>query len=209
MLWMTKGAFARRARVSSAPGGYLRWRSSPALHVVPLTVLLLASCGSPQTQTSAPSASASPTVSVAITPTPAPPCQTDQMTITTKDRGVALGQSAVEFDVRNATAQTCSVDGYPMLQLLDASQQPLTVTVTQSPSAYVYNLDPPHVVNVVPGAEVYFVVQLLDVPATGSSSCPTSVGVRLTLPGSTASTLIEQRLAPCQGQISVSPIEAP
>lgn len=108
MLWMTTSACTRRARVALAPGGgYRHWRSSLALLVVPLTILLLASCGSPRTQTSAPSASASPTVTVTQTPTPAPPCQTDQMTITTKDRGVALGQSAVEFDVRNTTATRC------------------------------------------------------------------------------------------------------
>jgi uncharacterized protein DUF4232 len=203
MLWMATGGCTWRARVTSASGCYRRGRSYPALLVLPLTVMLLASCGSLRTQ-----ASASPTVIVTQTPTPAPTCQTDQMAITANDRGAALGHSAVEFDVRNATAQTCSLDGYPTLQVLDASQQPLTVTVTLSPSAYVYTLDPPHVVNVVPGAEAYFVVQLLDVPASGSSSCPTSEGVRVSLPGSTTSTLIAQRFSPCQGQISVSPIEA-
>jgi hypothetical protein len=73
MLWMTHSDVARGAHRSSASGGYRHWRSHLALLVVPLAVLLLASCGVSSPGTGHVSARGAATATATPTSAPALP----------------------------------------------------------------------------------------------------------------------------------------
>src|SRR5258706_15732897 len=72
----------------------------------------LAGCGSASTST----AGARPPTATAM---PGPTCQTSQLALAQDRSGVALGHVVILLRIDNHSPETCALEGYPTLQLLD------------------------------------------------------------------------------------------
>jgi hypothetical protein len=55
------------------------------------------------------------------------PCEAQQLSLTFDKSGAALGNDAAQFVLTNQSQESCTLTGYPSLQLLDARHQPIHV----------------------------------------------------------------------------------
>ena len=96
------------------------------------------------------------------------------------------------------------------MQLLNASQQPLTIGVTQQTSAYLYNNQQPQLVTLAPAASAFFIVEW-NAGVNGSGNCPGAAFVWVTPPGplpdDQGNLSISSKVDVCTGSVIVSPIE--
>ncbi|MGO8950688.1 MAG: DUF4232 domain-containing protein [Ktedonobacterales bacterium] len=180
-----------------------------------LVLLGLSSCSStagsppstPVAQASTPTATASvPTPSDTATGTGATNCQATQLTVAFQSQQSGLSNFANIYSLQNISQQTCTLDGYPGVQLLDASQQPVAVTFSQQTTAYLFNSQNPQLVTLAHGASGYFIVEW-DAAINGSGNCPGAAFVLVTPPGDQVSFRIASMVPVCTGSVIVSPIE--
>jgi hypothetical protein len=175
-------------------------------------LVTLSSCSS--------SAGSSPSVVLGQTPTPtttatgssptqsptgavATSCQTSQLTLAKQGDENGLGNFANIYRLQNISQQTCTLEGYPGVQLLDENQQPMSITVLQQTSAYLYNAQNPQLVTLAPGASGYFILEW----SAGPSSCAGATSVLVMPPGDQTNLQIASTIEVCTGKVIVSPIE--
>src|SRR5215469_5362287 len=106
-------------------------------------------------------------------------CQTSQLTLAKQGDENGLGNFANIYRLQNTSQQTCTLEGYPGVQLLDANQQPMPITVLQQTSAYLYNTQSVQLVTLAPGTSGYFILEW----SAGPSSCGGAASVLVTPPG--------------------------
>jgi hypothetical protein len=142
-----------------------------------------------------------------------PKCRNSQLTTTATGEGAALGHVGVLFTVRNTSAASCRLEGYPGLRLLDSSGHALPTTVVRAVNgAYLFPAVAPHPVALMPGAVASFDLQYYDNPvgaAAGepyATACPAATQVLLTLPNTGGPAGVPASMAPCEGQVVVSPV---
>jgi hypothetical protein len=160
----------------------------------------LAGCGSASTST----AGARPPTATAM---PGPTCQTSQLALAQDRSGVALGHVGVLLRIDNHSPETCALEGYPTLQLLDAHQQPLPTHEQQTTMAYTFTVPVPQPVVLAPSASAYVHLEWSDVPPSGQ---PCSSGVaflQITPPHNQTPLLIRLDAGACDGTIITSPLE--
>lgn len=109
----------------------------------------------------------------------------------------------------NASSATCTMQGYPGMQLLSSSGAPITTTVVRgqahfpNPSAN----EAPAAISLAPGATARFSIQYSDVPVGDETSCPSSAKSEVTPPTDTAYGVMTLKIAPCDnGTVHVSPV---
>jgi hypothetical protein len=129
-------------------------------------------------------------------------CQTAQLTLGEAGDESGDGNFATVFELRNRVQQTCTLEGYPGVELLDASERPMTFAVEQETSAYLVNAQKPGLVTLAPGASSYFLLEW----SAGPTSCPGTAFVLLTPPGDQTSLRIASVMEICSGPVIVSPI---
>jgi Protein of unknown function (DUF4232) len=129
-------------------------------------------------------------------------CQTNQLALGRQGDRNGLGNFAVLYGLQNTSQQTCTLDGYPGIRLLDTNQQPMTFIVNQQTSAYLYNMESPQLITLAPGQSGYFVVEW----SAGPASCAGAAYVMVTPPGDQTSLQIADMLEVCTGPVIVSPI---
>ena len=131
------------------------------------------------------------------------PCQTQHLLLAFDKGGVALGNAAAQFFFANQSKGSCTLVGYPALQLLDARHQPIRAQVMQSPVGYLYVTHAPHRFVLQAGGKAYFVVEW---SATGD--CATSTAfLRVRPPGNQTPLLIAFRFCPDKESVEISPLE--
>jgi hypothetical protein len=130
-------------------------------------------------------------------------CHTSQLTLAKQGDENGLGNFANIYRLQNTSQQTCTLEGYPGVQLLDASHQPMSITVLQQTSAYLYNTQTVQLVTLAPGASGYFILEW----SAGASSCGGAASVLVTPPGDQTSLQIANTIQACTGNVIVSPIE--
>jgi hypothetical protein len=190
-----------------------------ALLTVSLALALgLAGCGATihvhHKSPSSPSPSPSPSASPSPTPTPsataaaAPVCQSISIAAGLGQSNSAAGHQAWTIVLTNDSAGSCSLDGFPNLQLLNGSTNVSTTqTDGNSPAGAQIN-DTPTLVDLAPDTAGSFVVQWLDVP-TGSQQCNAAYELGITLPGGGGKvTAAVGQIMPCGGDLYVSPVRA-
>lgn len=142
-----------------------------------------------------------------------PQCNRSQIAITATSTGAALGHIGVLFTLRNASSADCRLYGYPGLQLLSSNGRPLPTTVVRAVTgAYLFPAVAPHWVAFAAGAVGSFDLQYGDNP-TGSAAneplstaCPPATDVEVTLPNAYDHSVVSASMAPCEGQVLVSPV---
>jgi hypothetical protein len=142
-----------------------------------------------------------------------PQCRKAQLTMTATGEGAALGHVGVLFTMRNTSSASCRLEGYPGLQLLDSEGRALPTTVLRAVSgAYLFPAVMPHSVAIPSGAVGSFDLQYFNSPVGAAANepyptaCPAAAQVEVTLPSSAGSSVVPASMAPCEGQVLVSPV---
>jgi hypothetical protein len=139
-----------------------------------------------------------------------PRCQPTQLAASVTDLGAAAGNVGIEVVLRNTSTRSCSLEGYPGLQLLNASGVALPTTVSRSPSQ-LFGTVSPHLVGLAPGQSASFDLGYGDNP-TGNppppyqQACPTATQLSIIPPGVTTALRAATSIAPCEGFLTTSPV---
>ena len=111
----------------------------------------------------------------------------------------------------NTSSATCTLEGYPGMQLLDATGADIPTTVVRGqfrfpdPAAN----QPPSLVTLAPHATGTFSLSYEDVPVGNETSCPTSAQAEVTPPNDVTHLVMPLQIAPCgNGTVHVSPVYA-
>ena len=142
-----------------------------------------------------------------------PRCSAGDVRIADHGTGAGLGHVGVLFTVHNVSATGCNLLGYPGLKLLGTGGKALPTTVHDAATGtYLFPAVAPHRVALRPGGYAAFELEYGDNP-TGSqvnepysAACPTASQAEVTLPGASAGTVIPASMAPCGGDVWVSPV---
>jgi len=131
----------------------------------------------------------------------APACLRDQLGVRSNGTSGALGTIHGAWVFKNLSTTTCSLDGYPNLQMYGRFGRPLPTTVSDSlqPSPSTVTLDP--------GKSATFLSSYSDV-TTGTPRCPTSSVLQITAPNAAESHFLPADIQACNGTINVSAVEA-
>ncbi len=180
-------------------------------------LIALTGCGSKAITT--PPVSPTPTPSPSVTVTPAVlTCNSSQLSIQLGEEGAAAGSRGVTgMSFKNISSTACTLEGYPIIQMIDASGKSIPTYVAHSnsfssPSATV------KVITVLPGLGGKFDMLYAAQTGYGNAICPTSTSVDFTPPGSSVALVLPWKIQPYGGatiqklrcgEIRVSPIYAP
>ncbi len=122
--------------------------------------------------------------------------------------GGAAGSRGGAFGLTNRGTVTCTLFGYPGMQLLGANGQPLPTTVIRG-QYEVVDAVPEQTVTLAPGAQARFYFMYSDTLGGGYPAvCPTASTVEVTPPGAYNHLVVATNIAPCEGHIWVSPVTA-
>lgn len=128
-------------------------------------------------------------------------CVRDQLGVRSNGTNGAAGTIHGAWVFTNRSDTSCSLDGYPDMQLYGRAGRPIPTTVKRS-------LPPgPTQVTLAPDASATFLSSYSDV-TSGSDQCPTSAVVQITAPDAAASLFIPAQLQACGGIVNVSAVEA-
>jgi hypothetical protein len=118
----------------------------------------------------------------------------------------ATGHGELGFALRNTGSQTCSTYGYPGVQFLDKSGQPLPTIPTHTTQDFFGTL-PETPLTVAPGSSVSFRLGVTH-GQTSSAGCTTAYGLQVIPPNDTATlkAVIANGAYECQ-TTTVSPLQ--
>jgi hypothetical protein len=186
--------------------------------------LALAGCssGQPTADTSTTSSSTSTsTTTTTTTTTTSPPststtaaglstCQAPNLQIVPQQSNGAAGTIELTITMTNISTASCSLFGYPGMQLLSATGSPLPTMVIRGggPSfATAAANQPPTTIILAPQAVGAFGLSYSDVPVGNETSCPTSAKAEITPPNDFTSDIVVLAISPCGGgTVHVSPV---
>jgi hypothetical protein len=212
---------------ASGTGRPLRWaRSVVPAGVVLAVALVLAGCSSSgntspsgsststssSTSTTASTTSSSPRSSTSTTEAMvAKTCLPNQLHIVPQRGNGAAGTIYETVTLTNTSSTTCTLHGYPGLQLLSAQGSSLPTNVvrggTQFPAAAANQS--PSLVTLAPQQVATFSLSYEDVPVGTETSCPTSAKVEITPPNDVGHAVVTLAISPCSGgMVHVSPVYA-
>jgi hypothetical protein len=110
----------------------------------------------------------------------------------------------------NSSSTTCTLDGYPGMQLLSAQGTSIPTNVERGGlggGASAAANQAPAVVTLAQRQAAAFTLEYEDVPVGGETSCPTSAKAEITPPNDVAFAVVTLRIAPCDGgTVHVSPV---
>lgn len=127
--------------------------------------------------------------------------------------GGAAGSLGGAIGLTNHGSVTCTLFGYPGMQLLGTDGhplpgEPLPTTVIRGHYEVVDTV-PERTVTLAPGAQARFYYMYSDTLGGGSPAvCPTASAIDITPPGAYNQLMVATDIAPCEGHIWVSPVTA-
>jgi len=176
-------------------------------------IFLLSACSN----TAKTTPTATPTPSTTETPASLT-CDTSQLSIQLGAQDAAMGSRGVTgMSFVNISAKSCTLEGYPNLQMFDSTGKALPTHVLHfgsfaEPSA------PAGLVTLAPGAKASFDLLYAAQTGYGNAYCPTSSKVAFTPPGSKVALTLIWKIQPYGGgsiqklscgEIKVSPLYVP
>ena len=201
-------------------------RHSIALLVGAATAVSLAACGGSSNSSSHAAAVTTPPATATTTTAPTttgttgpattttastttagpPPCRAAGMALSFLGGQGATGHGELGFALRNTGSQTCSTYGYPGVQFLDKSGQPLPTIPTHTTQDFFGTL-PETALTVAPGSSVSFRLGVTH-GQTSSAGCTTAYGLQVIPPNDTATlkAVIANGAYECQ-TATVSPLQ--
>jgi hypothetical protein len=143
-------------------------------------------------------------------------CSASQLAVELGAADAAMGHIGQVVSFKNVSAATCTLKGYPSVEMLDAAGRPIPTEVTDGPS-YTVPVLPEKAVVITGGAEASFEVGYTDATGYGTAVCPTSAKVAVTPPDASRAITVSWRIQPYGGstiqklqcgQIALSPVYA-
>ena len=145
-------------------------------------------------------------------------CDSSQLSIQLGLQDAAMGSRGVTgMAFQNTSAKSCTLEGYPIVQMLDASGKSLPTYVTHFGSFATPDAAPA-MVTLAPGAKAKFDLLYAAQTGYGNAVCPTSTTVDFTPPGSKVALALNWKIQPYGGgtiqklrcgEIKVSPVYLP
>jgi hypothetical protein len=142
-----------------------------------------------------------------------PACTTSQLDMTDGGTGVGLGNVGTLIRLTNVSNAGCNLMGYPGLQLVSAAGTLLPTHVRLATDGdYLFPAIAVGRVALEPGAVAAFQVGYTDNPSGSAANepyavaCPPARWVRVILPRTQQSGTAPVPMAPCEGNLNISPI---
>lgn len=186
--------------------------------VIGVSLLLLTGCGSNSNPTPTPTPTVTPSVTPTTTVTPASlVCGSSQLSIILGVEGAAMGSRGVTGTAfKNISSTTCTLKGYPIVQMIDATGTSISTYVTRTDTIFGTST-PIKVLTLAPGTEAKFDMFYEAGTGYGNLSCPTSTSVNFTPPGSSTALVVAWKIQPYGGtvqalkcgELKVGPLYAP
>ena len=180
-----------------------------------LAGLSLAACSSPPrtaSPTSGPTTSTStaPTVTTTIpaltTTTTIPGCTGANYALSILGTEGAAGTSEVTLGFRNTSSATCTLSGYPGVQLVGTGGTDIATNTVEGGGESFTNFAP-STVAVAGGATAFFNMGYSDVTTGTETSCPTATALQVTAPGTSSPLQVSGQFEVCNGgTVNVSPV---
>ncbi len=138
-------------------------------------------------------------------------CQPAQLRVVPQQGTGAAGTITMTVSLTNVSSTTCTLQGYPGMQLLAASGASLPTNVVrggvQFPTAAANQS--PSLVTLAPQQAATFSLSYEDVPVGNETTCPTSAKAEITPPNDVAHAVVTLAISPCNGgTVHVSPVYA-
>ena len=120
----------------------------------------------------------------ATTTRPIAPCSATDLTVTTGQGSGAVGHAGLPLIFTNAGTGPCTLTGYPAVTLFDAAGQP-AVHASHVPRGYLGGLanEPVPTLVLRPGQHAAALLEGVNAPAPGQSSCATYPEMQVAAPG--------------------------
>jgi hypothetical protein len=128
-------------------------------------------------------------------------CVRNQLGVRSNGSQGAAGTIYGAWVFTNVSKTTCTLKGYPSLDLYGKVGRPIPTTVQDD------LLPGPRLVTLAPGDAATFHTSYSDVPSS-RRACPVSSVMQVTSPGAQGSLFIPATLQPCRGLVHVSGIRA-
>jgi hypothetical protein len=140
-------------------------------------------------------------------------CHSNQLRARLGQSSGAAGSLRLSATFTNTSKSSCSLEGYPGMQMLNRAGKPIATSVQRGLSGVSTRV---RIVSLAPGTAARFYMGFADATGYGNRKCPTSARVRVTAPNDFSSLTVDWHLQPYGGTIqhlrcgliSVSPVTA-
>jgi hypothetical protein len=137
---------------------------------------------------------------------PPPPCPDGAVTAEARRSGAGMSHYGLEIVLRNVSSTTCSLRGYPGVELLDATGHPLSPAPRRG-SSYIVQDKGPQTVVLAPGATAWFQIGGDDYDNVHQKRCPESAAIGVFAPNTRQQLVVRERFPACSG-VTFSAVEA-
>ena len=215
-------AFAGAALLGACGGGHVAASATGSTTTTPATIAPGTTTDSSGT-TPVTTAGSTTTVAATTVPTPASTvangptgCVASQLNVDASYGNYAAGSIGYTNSFQNISSTTCTLFGYPGMQMLNSSGQAIQTDVIRGTSVTVPAV-PEKLVTLAPGGKAWFDMGFSDGTGYGDDydSCPTSTLVEFTAPNDFQSITVSLQIQPFGGgtiaqlhcgEIHVSPV---
>lgn len=160
-----------------------------------------------QWQTPIPGLGADESQTIHVTAAP-PMCRQNQLDFSIGRTGAATTHYEQDIVIRNTSAQTCSLRGYPGVQFVNADGHALP-TKPHHGSSFMWQTDTYDTVRLSPGGMVSFGLGGVDYDAAHGQACPVASVVKIIAPGLVTQVPLDVHWPYCfHGKVDVSPVVA-
>lgn len=138
-------------------------------------------------------------------------CAVSQLSVKPGGSNGATGHIGQVVTFQNTSTKSCTLFGYPGLEMLSASGQAIPTNVLRTPSVVV-QAETPTTVTLAPNQQASFLLGYADQTGFGDNTCPTSVNLEITPPNDYPHLVVPDQISaygPSLGQcgaINVSPV---
>lgn len=132
-------------------------------------------------------------------------CHVWQLEAAAGGGNAATGHRERIFTLTNTSDVTCTMYGYPGMQMQAANGQALPTYVHRGSDYFQFANVPPTTVTLNPGQMASFAIGYAVIP-TGNEPCPTSNRLEITAPNDYDQLIIPFQMNPCGGRIDTSPV---
>lgn len=135
-----------------------------------------------------------------------PPCSSSHLSVREVSEQAATGHEQLVVALTNTGTATCTLTGYPGLQLVTASGSPLPTTEHRG-SSYTFPQAPVTTVTLARGEAASFDIGLDEIPQGNNDVCEQAAGIAVTPPNGGSALRLAVSIDACQhGELDASPI---
>jgi hypothetical protein len=177
-----------------------------------LCALVIGACGSAHHASSTPAPASRVVAPSSLTPAR---CSSSQLALSYVGTQGATGHLEATFSLRNISARTCTLFGYPGAQMLDAGGAPVPTHLKRGNGFFPDTLATPRRVLLRPGGNAQFGLSFAtNSEYVGGRPCPAATALSSVPPNAYQALHVElagagrPRFAPCGGVLVASPVYA-